>query len=162
MMGMFSLVPASAGTLKRKYLNLPPISFPLGGPQANNPLTTSSKRSWAGRENCRSLGFARDDKGESNAHVGSRYRGMGSAAAGYPPIASRWVGVADGNGTSAAIIPLKPKDGLNGAPGICARDRRTAKNERDVAHPSFVRGPGRRGKNIGRDLDRAPMKGNRS
>jgi hypothetical protein len=29
--------------------------------------------------------------------------------------------VATESGTSKAIIPLKPKDGLNGAPSICCR-----------------------------------------
>jgi hypothetical protein len=28
-----------------------------------------------GKENCRSLGFARDDKGEGSAHLISRYEG---------------------------------------------------------------------------------------
>jgi len=34
-----------------------------------------------GKENCRSLGFARDDKGEGSAHLSSRYRGMDRAIA---------------------------------------------------------------------------------
>jgi hypothetical protein len=30
---------------------------------------------WVGKKNCRSLGFARDDKGEGSAHLDSSYRG---------------------------------------------------------------------------------------
>jgi hypothetical protein len=44
-----------------------------------------------GKENCRSLGCARDDKGGGSAHLSSRYRGMGRAA-GYPRFSSLWVG----------------------------------------------------------------------
>jgi hypothetical protein len=42
-----------------------------------------------GEENCRSLGFARDDKGEGSPLLSSRYRGMmGRAAADYPRFSS--------------------------------------------------------------------------
>jgi hypothetical protein len=44
-----------------------------------------------GNENCRSLGFARDDKGEGSAHLSSGCQRM-ERAAGYPRFSSPWVG----------------------------------------------------------------------
>jgi hypothetical protein len=49
-------------------------------------------RPWVGKQNCRSLGLARDDKGEGSVHLSSRYEGMDSAAAGYPRFSFPLVG----------------------------------------------------------------------
>jgi hypothetical protein len=67
--------------------------YPLfSSPWVGRRTMTTRSKSWVGKENCRSLGYARDDKGKGSDHLSSRYGGMDRAAADYPRFSSPWVG----------------------------------------------------------------------
>src|ERR1700691_2639846 len=68
------------------------------------------------KEKVQELKRLRENSGyESRPAAGRRTRGLLRT---FISLMCVWQ---SGSGTSRAIIPLKPKDGLNGAPGICCR-----------------------------------------
>jgi len=92
-----------------------------------------------GKENCRSLGFARDDKGEGSADLSSRYRGMDRAAAGYPRFSSPWVGRGPMIPPVGMTIPSQSEifyaEALAGTTKLSSRPERSAVEGPAVSFP---------------------------